>query len=202
MSCVPVIRSIVACVSKPMENKTPGRGIGRKRRQKKQTYFEEYRQAGAVLLPPLGHGVTGDGTIDVYTEHLAGTFFSVLSSLCSALDTFTLAQCVRVGQVDTMLRAVSETFHPHAMSLLNNPIISSFCSTPPPTRTPSPATPTGIGPNTCAAPPWHMMLIESASFQQYFVSTVKCLCDSRDLHKQDSLDGQYRTPTLQQAHST
>ena len=40
------------------------------------------------------------------------------------------------------------------MSLLGTPSLSSTCSTPPPTWTPSPATLTGIRPNPCATPLW------------------------------------------------
>ena len=45
-----------------------------------------------------------------------------------------------------------KTLHPHAMSPLRVPSFSSFCSTPPPTWTPSPAKLTGIRPNPCATP--------------------------------------------------
>ena len=44
----------------------------------------------------------------------------------------------------------SKTFSPHTISLLGVPTLSSFCSTPPPSWTPSPETLTGIRPTPCA----------------------------------------------------
>ena len=67
---------------------------------------------------------------------------------CDTFFTCTIRACGSrfYAHVDTILCAVSKTFHPHAMSLLNIPTFSSFCSTPPPTWKSSPATPPGIRP--------------------------------------------------------
>ena len=50
-----------------------------------------------------------------------------------------------------VLRASQQNIlHPHIMSLLGVPTLSTFCSTPPPSRTPSPQTLTGIRSNSSA----------------------------------------------------
>ena len=50
-----------------------------------------------------------------------------------------------------VLRASQQNIlHPHIMSLLGVPALSTFCSTPPPSRTPSPQTLTGIRSNSSA----------------------------------------------------
>ena len=50
-----------------------------------------------------------------------------------------------------VLRASQQNIlHPHIMSLLGVPTPSTFCSTPPPSRTPSPQTLTGIRSNSSA----------------------------------------------------
>ena len=49
-------------------------------------------------------------------------------------------------------QSLQKSLHPHAMSLVGVPICSSFCSTPPPTWTPSPAALTEIRLNPSATP--------------------------------------------------
>ena len=98
------------------------------------------------------------------TEHLtARTFFSVP---CQSLSVCHSSKClvafhmhntcvwlkVQVIFYDRrVLRASQQNIpYPHIMSLLGVPALSTFCSTPPPSRTPSPQTLTGSRSNSSA----------------------------------------------------
>ena len=50
---------------------------------------------------------------------------------------------------DVSCALFNKTFSSHIMSLLGVPALSTFCSTPPPSWTPSPETLAGIRSNTC-----------------------------------------------------
>ena len=79
--------------------------------------------------------------------------FVCLRSVVSLLFTCTTrAWLVQVIFYDRhVLRASQQNIlHPHIMSLLGVPTLSTFCSTPPPSRTPSPQTLTGIRSNSSA----------------------------------------------------
>ena len=87
------------------------------------------------------------------TEHLtARTFFSVLASPCQIVSlrsvVSSLLTCTTRACGSRYERGVLRDI----MSLLGVPILSSFCSTPPPSWTPSPETLTGIRPTPCVWP--------------------------------------------------